>query len=96
MAGQNGDALTALAQMAQNGQISQNEWLQIAPILGGAQYQMNSSGDDYTEANPDMTSDQINQRIQMLNTFMNFVPQGTGGYKAIQQEITTLGGQTGN
>ena len=96
MAGQNGDALTALAQMAQNGQISQNEWLQIAPILGGAQYQMNSSGNDYTVANPGMTSDQINQRIQMLNTLMNFVPQGTGGYKAMQQEVSTLGGQMGN
>lgn len=96
MAGQNGDALTALAQMAQNGQISQNEWLQIAPILGGAQYQMNSAGDDYTVGNPDLTSAQINQRLQMLNTFMNFVPPGTGGYKAIQQEITTLNGQMGN
>jgi len=96
MAGQNGDALTALAQMAQNGQISQNEWLQIAPILGGAQYQMNSAGDDYTVSNPDLTQDQIDQRIQMLNTFMNFVPPGTGGYKAIQQEITTLNGQSGN
>jgi hypothetical protein len=96
MAGQNGDALTALAQLAQNGQISQNEWLQIAPILGGSQYQMNSSGNDYTVANSDMTSDQINQRIQMLNTLMNFVPPGTGGYKAMQQEVSTLGGQTGN
>lgn len=95
MAGQNGDALTALAQMAQNGQISQNEWLQIAPILGGAQYQMNSADDDYT-VNNNLTPDQINQRIQMLNTFMNFVPPGTGGFKAIQQEITTLNGQMGN
>ena len=96
MAGQNGDALTALGQMAQNGQISQNEWLQIAPILGGAQYQMDSSGDNYTVSNPNLTPDQIGQRIQMLNTFMNFVPQGTGGYKAMQQEISTLGGQMGN
>jgi hypothetical protein len=96
MAGQNGDALTALAQLAQNGQISQNEWLQIAPILGGAQYQMNSAGDDYTVANGGLSANQINQRLQMLNTFMNFVTPGTGGYKAIQQQITTLGGQTGN
>lgn len=96
MAGQNGDALNALAQMAQNGQISQNEWIQIAPILGGAQYQMNSSGDDYTVGNNDLTPDQINQRIQMLNTFMNFVPDGTGGAKAMQQEINTLSAQIGN
>jgi len=92
MAGQNGDALTALAQMAQNGQISQNEWLQIAPILGGSQYQMNSSDDDYTVSDPNLTPEQIGQRIQMLNTFMNFVPPGTGGYKAMQQEISTLSG----
>jgi hypothetical protein len=96
MAGQNGDALSALAQMAQNGQISQNEWVQIAPILAGAQYQMNTSGDDYTVVDNDLTQDQINQRIQMLNTFMNYVTPGTGGFKAIQQEITTLNGQTGN
>lgn len=96
MAGQNGDALSDLAQMAQNGQISQNEWLQIAPILAGAQYQMNSSGDDYSVVNNNLTQDQINQRVQMLNTFMSFVPSGTGGAKAIQQEITTLNGQMGN
>lgn len=96
MAGQNDDALSALAGMAQNGQISQNEWLQIAPILGGAQYQMNSAGTDYTVQNPDLSPDQINQRIQMLNTFMNFVTPGTGGYKALQQQITTLNGQMGN
>ncbi|HEV2327979.1 MAG TPA: hypothetical protein VGY56_04225 [Verrucomicrobiae bacterium] len=96
MAGQNDDALNALAQLAQNGQISQNEWMQIAPILGGAQYQMNSSGTDYTVGNPNLTQDQINQRIEMLNTFMNFVPQGTGGYKALQQQVSALGGQMGN
>jgi hypothetical protein len=96
MAGQNGDALSALAQMAQNGQISQNEWVQIAPILAGAQYQMNSSGDDYTVGAGNLTQDQINQRIQMLNTFMNFVDPGTGGAKAMQQEITTLNGKLGN
>lgn len=96
MAGQNADALTALAQMAQNGQISQNEWLQIAPILGGAQYQLNPAGDDYTVANPTLSQDQIGQRIQMLNTFMNFVQPGTGSYKALQQQITTLGAQMGN
>ncbi|HEX3625553.1 MAG TPA: hypothetical protein VH280_09015 [Verrucomicrobiae bacterium] len=96
MAGQNGDALNALAQMAQNGQISQNEWVQIAPILAGAQYQMNSSGNDYTVVDNDLAPDKINQRIQMLNTFMNFVPEGTGGAKAIQQEINTLNGQSGN
>lgn len=96
MAGQNGDALTALAQMAQNGQISQNEWVQIAPILAGAQYQMNSAGDDYTVVNSGMTQDQINQRIQMLNTLMGFVPEGTGGAKAMQQEINTLSAESGN
>jgi hypothetical protein len=95
MAGQNDDALNALAQLAQNGQISQNEWMQLAPILGGAQYQMNSAGTDYTVGSPNLTQDQINQRIQMLNTFMSFVPQGTGGYKALQQEVSTLGGQMG-
>ncbi|MGH8022241.1 MAG: hypothetical protein ACRED1_01565, partial [Limisphaerales bacterium] len=46
MAGQNGDALDALAQLAQNGQIPQNEWVQLAPILAGNQYQMNASGQD--------------------------------------------------
>ncbi|MGH7979413.1 MAG: hypothetical protein ACREE6_08555, partial [Limisphaerales bacterium] len=78
------------------GQISQNEWLQIAPILGGAQYQLNPAGDDYTVANPTLSQDQIGQRIQMLNTFMNFVQPGTGSYKALQQQITTLGAQMGN
>jgi hypothetical protein len=96
MAGQNGDALNALAQMAQNGQISQSQWVQIAPILAGTQYQMNSSGDDYTVGNNNLTQDQIGQRIQMINTFMNLVPQGTGGAKAMQQEINTLNGQLGN
>lgn len=93
MAGQNSDALGALSQMAQNGQIPQNEWVQLAPILGGAQYQMDSSGQNYTVVNNDMTSDQISQRIQMINTFMNFVPPGTGGAKALQQELTSLNGK---
>jgi hypothetical protein len=93
MAGQNSDALNALSQMAQNGQIPQNEWVQLAPILGGAQYQMDSSGQNYTVVNNDMTSDQIEQRIQMISTFLNSVPPGTGGAKALQQELTSLNGK---
>lgn len=97
MAGQNSDALNALSQMAQNGQIPQNEWVQLAPILGGAQYQMNSSGQDYQVVNDNnMTADEINRRIQMIQTLMSNVQPGTGGYKAMQQQVTTLNGQLGN
>lgn len=96
MAGQNADALNALSQMAQNGQISQSEWVQLAPILGGAQYQMDSSGQNFTEANSSMTPDQIIQRMQMIQGLMNNVQPGTGGYKALQQQYTTLNGQLGN
>lgn len=96
MAGQNGDALDAFAQLAQNGQISQSEWVQLAPILGGDQYQMNASDTDYTVV-PGATSPQeIQQRIDMINTFMNLVPPGTGGAKALQQELGALAGKMGN
>lgn len=96
MAGQNGDALDALAQLAQNGQISQNEWVQLAPILGGNQYQMDPSGQSYTVSGGASSPDQINQRISLIDAMMNYVPSGTGGAKALQQELITLNTKLGS
>jgi hypothetical protein len=96
MAGQNGDAQTALIQMAQNGQISPNQWAQLAPILGGAQYQMDSSGQNYTLAGGATSADQIAQQVNLIEAMMNYVPAGTGGAKALQQQLSTLNGQMGS
>jgi hypothetical protein len=95
MAGQNADALNTLSQMAQNGQIQAGDWVHLASILGGNQYQMDSSGQNYTLVSGATTPDQISQRIMLIDTFTSFVPDGSGAQKALQQERSILVGKLG-
>jgi hypothetical protein len=95
MAGQNGDALDAFTQMAQNGQIPPEDWVKIAPILGGNQYQMDPSGQNPVLGNSSFTPSQATQRIQYLTMLLRSLPPGTGAAKALEQEIINLGGPAG-
>ena len=96
MAGQNTDALTALSKMAQNGQIQAGDWVHLAPILGGDQYQFDSSGQNPTMVSSATTPDQIDQRLMLIDAFMNLVPDGSGAQKALQQEHSVLVGRLGS
>lgn len=96
MAGQNGDALDAFTQMAQNGQIPQEDWVNLAPILGGQQYQVDSSGQNYTVGGNNLTPDQAAQRIALIDSIINSVPPGTGSAKALAQEVGVLSAQLNN
>jgi len=91
LAGQNSDALDTLTQMAQNGQISQSAWVQLAPILAGNQYQIDSSGQNYTVVNGATTPDQIVQHVAIIDSLMASVPPGSAAAKSLQQELNNLG-----
>ena len=90
MAGDNSDALNTLAQLAEDGKISSGDWTRLAPILGGEQYQLDPSSQKYNLVGTDLTQDQISQRILLLDTFMTYVPDGSGAYKALTQERNLL------
>ncbi len=86
LAGQNSKAVDALMQMAQNNQISNGTWEKLAPILGGDQFQISDplaqgSGDPnsppdrgFTIVNSATTSDQINQRVAIIDKLLGIVP----------------------
>jgi len=95
LAGQNSEALLALAQLAQDGQIQQSEWLRLAPILGGDQYQFDSTGQTTTVVAGTMTPDQITRRIELIDAFLASVPQGSAAATALQQERSILNGKLG-
>lgn len=95
MAGQNSDALNTLAQMVEDGKIPPSDWVHIAPLLGGDQYQIDPSGQSYSVVAGATTPDQINQRIWLIDTFMTYVPDGSGAYKALTQERTVLSAKLG-
>ena len=96
LADQNDDALNTLATMAQNGQIEQDVWVKLAPILAGQQYQLNSSGDNYTLGGGATTPDQISQRLMLIDAFTSFVPPGSAAATALQHERTILSGKLGS
>lgn len=105
MASQNMQALNTLAQMAQNGQIPNNIWMRLAPILGGDQYQLASgaaantpaapdnAGKNYSVVNTANSPDQINQRIAMIQNLLSYVPENSAGANALRHEIDALGGK---
>lgn len=93
MAGQNPDALDTLADMAQNGQIDQDVWVKLAPILAGDEYQMDSTGQNYTVTGGANTQDQIKQRLDLINTLLHFVPPDSAAATALNQEYTVLNGK---
>jgi hypothetical protein len=76
--------------MAQNGQISQSAWVQLAPILAGNQYQIDPSGQNYSVQNSATTPAQILQRVAMIDSLMDFVPPGSAAAKSLQQELNHL------
>jgi hypothetical protein len=108
LASQNSQALNTLVQMAQNGQIPNNIWMRLAPILGGDQYQLasgaaqnassasaNTGDQNYAIVNTATTADQINQRIAMIQNLLSYVPQDSAGANALRHELDVLGGKLG-
>lgn len=107
MAGQNSKAVDALLQMAQNGQISNGTWEKLAPILGGDQFQIpnspqNSSADPNASQNPGITvinnvatSDDINQRIALIDKFLGLVPSDSAAANSLRNQRTLLTGKLG-
>ena len=103
LAGQNSQALDTLAQMAQNGQITQDIWVKLAPILGGGQYQIGGSsgaqlsagGQNYALVDSATSPDQINQRIALIDKFLGFVPDDSAAAAALQRQRSVLAGKLG-
>jgi len=105
MAGQNSKASDALMQMAQNGQISNGTWEKLAPILGGDQFQIaglaaQNSGDPNASQNPGFsvansatTSDQINQRIALIDKFLGVVPSDSAAANSLRNQRDLLAGK---
>jgi hypothetical protein len=106
MASQNSQALDALMQMTQNGQISNGTWEKLAPILGGDLLQAANSTtqNPSTAANPSenpgftvmngaTTSDQINQRIALIDKFLGAVPQDSAAAAALRNQRNLLSGK---
>ena len=101
MAGQNSKAVDALMQMAQNNQISNGTWEKLAPILGGDQYQIadspaqsptdpNVSQPGFTIINNATTSDQINQRIALIDKFLGTVPSDSAAAASLRNQRNIL------
>jgi hypothetical protein len=108
MAGENSKAVDALMQMAQNGKISNGTWEKLAPILGGDQFQIanspaQNSGIDsggsqnpgYTIVNNATTSDQINQRIALIDQLLGVVPSDSAGAASLRNQRNILSGRLG-
>src|SRR5262249_35123831 len=90
-------------QMAQGGQISQDVWVKLAPILGGDQYQIGAgaspgSGDNqltagglnYAIVNGATTPDQIGQRVVLINKLLGYVPGDSAAAAALQRQLGIL------
>jgi hypothetical protein len=109
LAGQNAQALDALTQMAQKGEIRNSTWMRLAPILAGDQYQIGVSPDqnppsdgssagnlNYSMVNGAKTADQINQRVALIDKFLQMVPSGSAAAASLQHERGVLTGRLGN
>ena len=105
LAGNNAQAFDVLMQLAQNGQISNRVWTRLAPILAGDQYQFqfgpgagtgSDGGTPYTIANNVTTSDQINQRIGLIDRFLGMLEPGSAGAAALLHERQLLTGRLSN
>jgi hypothetical protein len=101
LAGQNSQAVDTLMQMAQNGQIANNVWVKVAPILGGDQYQSGNStagssgGQNYSIVNGATTPDQVNQRIGLIDKFLAAVSEDSAAAAALQHERGVLQAKLG-
>jgi hypothetical protein len=100
LAGQNDKALEILIRMAGNGEISNSTWQKIAPILGGNQYEPGAAASpnspNYSVANVAATPEQINQRISMIDYFLNVVSSDSAAAAALRLQRGTLVGKLGN
>jgi len=108
LAGQNSQAVEALVQMAQKGQIRNSVLEKLAPILGGEQYQLGDSAGQNTPAdegadspkysilNPASTPDQINQRIGLIDKFLGLVAADSAAAAALKNQRSILSGKLGN
>jgi hypothetical protein len=104
MAGQNSKAIDALMQMAQNGQISNGTWEKLAPILGGDQFQIPNSTQSpsdpsapqnpgFTIINNATTSDDIQQRIALIDKFLGVVPSDSAAANSLRNQRNLLAGK---
>jgi hypothetical protein len=105
LAGNNSEAFDALMQLAQNAQISNRVWTRLAPILGGDQYQfqfapgagtVSEGSTPYTVVNNVTTSDQINQRIGLIDRFLGMVAPDSAAASALLHERQALAGRLSN
>jgi len=100
--------LPSLIQMAQKGQIRNNVWEKLAPILGGEQYQLGGAsgpapgGDpaaagnaNYSIVNGATTPDQINQRIVLIDKFLTLVSADSAAAASLQHQRGILIGKLG-
>jgi hypothetical protein len=98
LAANNAQAVDTLMQMAQNAQISNRVWTRLAPILGGDQYQfqfgpgagVSDGGTPYTVVNNVTSSDQINQRIGLIDRFLGVVAPDSSAASALLHERQVL------
>jgi len=105
MAGQNPQAVDALVQMAQNGQISNGTWEKLAPILAGDQLQLPGStattsgtpsqNSGFTVVNTATTSDQISQRIALIDKFLTAIPGDSAAAASLRNQRNLLSGKLG-
>ncbi len=105
LAGQNSQAMDALTQMAQGGQISQDVWVKLAPILAGDQYQIggttdtsaggqiNIGGQNFSLVDGATTPDQISQRMLLINKLLGYVPGDSAAAAALRKQLGNLGGK---
>jgi hypothetical protein len=99
LAGQNDKALESLIRMAGNEEISNSTWQQIAPILGGNQYEPGAAtpnSPNYSIVNVASTPEQINQRISMIDYFLNVVSADSAAAAALRQQRGMLAGKLSN
>jgi hypothetical protein len=99
LAGQNDKALESLIRMAGNEEISNSTWQKIAPILGGNQYEpgaATANSPNYSIVNVASTPEQINQRISMIDYFLNVVSADSAAAAALRQQRGMLAGKLSN
>jgi hypothetical protein len=105
LAGNNAQAFDALMQLAQNAQISNRVWTRLAPILAGDEYQFQfapgaaaglDGGTPYTVVNNVTTSDQINQRIGLIDRFLGVVAPDSAAASALLHERQLLASRLSN
>jgi hypothetical protein len=97
LAGQNSQALESLDQLAQNGQLSNGDWMRIAPVLAGGVFEPGAGNADEGGGpqliNKISSPDEITRRISLIDKFMAYVPLDSAAAAAMKQERGFLTGR---